>query len=151
MGNGLLPVDFGFAVFSPGFIEVGFFGIGVIMGFFLGGGFFFGAGFLLGAVFFLGAVFVAVGANRSTAMGVEGEDAPLVKDALPLMQDLNLGKKVSFDWAVEYLISGISEFFEIILIPKDFNAEEKEAILKIQKEQYENSEWTFGGLSGSNL
>ncbi|NQT80150.1 MAG: lipoate--protein ligase family protein [Candidatus Aminicenantes bacterium] len=62
-----------------------------------------------------------------------------------------LGKKVSFDWAVEYLISGISEFFEIILIPKDFNAEEKEAILKIQKEQYENSEWTFGGLSGLNF
>ncbi|MGB2764346.1 MAG: lipoate--protein ligase family protein [Candidatus Aminicenantaceae bacterium] len=62
-----------------------------------------------------------------------------------------LGKKVSFDWAVEYLISGISEFFEIILIPKDFNAEEKEAILKIQKEQYENSEWTFGGPSTSDL
>ena len=62
-----------------------------------------------------------------------------------------LGKKVSFDWAVEYLISGISDFFEIILIPKDFNAEEKEAILKIQKEQYENSEWTFGRLSGLKL
>ncbi len=41
------------------------------------------------------AVFVAIGAGKSTSMGIEGEDTPVVKNALSLMQDLNVGKKVS--------------------------------------------------------
>jgi lipoate-protein ligase A len=55
-----------------------------------------------------------------------------------------LGKKVSFDWAVERLISGISEFFKINFRPKTFDTEEKEAILKIQQERYANKHWTYG-------
>ena len=55
-----------------------------------------------------------------------------------------LGKKVSFDWAVECLSSGISEFFKINFRPKVFDAEEKEAISKIQEERYANKEWTYG-------
>jgi lipoate-protein ligase A len=55
-----------------------------------------------------------------------------------------LGKKVSFDWAVERLTSGISEFFKINFKPKIFDAEEKEAISKIQKERYANKDWTYG-------
>lgn len=55
-----------------------------------------------------------------------------------------LGKKVSFDWVVERLISGISEFFRINLTPKIFTTEEKEFISRIQKERYASHNWTFG-------
>ena len=55
-----------------------------------------------------------------------------------------LGKKVSFDWTVESLTSGISEFFKINFRPKVFDAEEKEAISKIQEERYANKDWTYG-------
>jgi len=55
-----------------------------------------------------------------------------------------LRKKVSFDWAVERLTSGISEFFKIKFRPKVFDAGEKEAISKIQKERYANKDWTYG-------
>ncbi len=55
-----------------------------------------------------------------------------------------LGKKVSFDWAVERLIPGISEFFRIRLKPKIFNAEERKLISKIQEERYASHDWTFG-------
>ena len=55
-----------------------------------------------------------------------------------------LGKEVSFDWAVEHLASGISEFFNVNLRAKVFNEKEKEDILRIQKERYDNREWTFG-------
>jgi lipoate-protein ligase A len=54
-----------------------------------------------------------------------------------------LGKKVGFDWAVERLISGISEFFKINFRPKVFDAEEKKDILKIQEERYANKNWTY--------
>jgi lipoate-protein ligase A len=54
-----------------------------------------------------------------------------------------LGKKVSFDWAVEHLAFGISEFFKINFKPKVFDAEEKEAISKIQEERYGNKDWTY--------
>ena len=57
-----------------------------------------------------------------------------------------LGRKVSFDWAVQYLTSGISEFFKINLRSKVFDAEEKEAILNIQKERYENYK-SYRGLT----
>ena len=54
-----------------------------------------------------------------------------------------LGKKILFNWAVERLISGISEFFRVDLIPKVFNAKEKKLISRIQKERYANNDWTF--------
>ncbi|NIM59431.1 MAG: hypothetical protein GTO16_10890 [Candidatus Aminicenantes bacterium] len=55
-----------------------------------------------------------------------------------------LGEKASFDRTVERLASGISEFFKINFKPKVFDAEEKEAIVKIQKERYANKDWTCG-------
>lgn len=55
-----------------------------------------------------------------------------------------LGKKVFFDWAVERLISGISEFFRVDLIPKVLSTEEKKLISRIQEECYGNIDWTFG-------
>ena len=54
-----------------------------------------------------------------------------------------LGRKVSFDWAVEHLTSGISEFFKVHLRPKVFDAEEKEVISRIQKERYANKDWAY--------
>jgi lipoate-protein ligase A len=54
-----------------------------------------------------------------------------------------LGKKASFDWAVERLISGISEFFKIDLTPKVFSAGERKLISRIQEERYANKGWTF--------
>jgi NADPH-dependent glutamate synthase beta subunit-like oxidoreductase len=41
------------------------------------------------------AVFVAIGANRATSLGVEGEDLPVIKEGLRLMKDLNAGGKVN--------------------------------------------------------
>jgi lipoate-protein ligase A len=54
-----------------------------------------------------------------------------------------LGRKLSFDWAVECLTEGFSEYFGISLKPKIFNAKERQRILRIQKRRYENKDWTF--------
>jgi len=54
-----------------------------------------------------------------------------------------LGKKVSFDWAVNHLKEGFAEFFGIVLKPKIFSEKEMQAILKIQKDRYESEAWTF--------
>lgn len=58
-----------------------------------------------------------------------------------------LGKAVSFDWAVEHFISGISEFFGVKLRPKIFDDSEKKAISSIEKERYLNKDWTFNRMS----
>lgn len=55
-----------------------------------------------------------------------------------------LGRKVSFGWVVDHLKAGFSEYFGISLRSKEFNKKEMKAILKIQKERYENRAWTFG-------
>jgi lipoate-protein ligase A len=55
-----------------------------------------------------------------------------------------LGKQVSFDRAVECLTSGVSEFFNIRLTPKEFNAAERKLISEIERERYANPGWTFG-------
>jgi len=55
-----------------------------------------------------------------------------------------LEREVDFDWVVNHLQSGISEYFNIRLIPKDFSEAEKEAIQKIQTERYDNPAWTYG-------
>lgn len=54
-----------------------------------------------------------------------------------------LGKRVDFDWAVEHLISGMSDYFGVRLIPKVFSETDKDAIQKIQKERYDNPDWTY--------
>ncbi|MEE8604411.1 MAG: lipoate--protein ligase family protein [Candidatus Aminicenantaceae bacterium] len=54
-----------------------------------------------------------------------------------------LGKRVDFDWAVEHLISGMSDYFCIRLNPKAFSTTEQDAIRKIQEERYDNPDWTF--------
>jgi len=67
-----------------------------------------------------------------------------------------LGLPVSFEWAVERLKAGISEYFGIDFEPRSLNAREWEIVLKIQKERYENENWTLrgsfsrGGLSDKN-
>ena len=54
-----------------------------------------------------------------------------------------LDRNVNFDWAVEHLVAGISEFFSVRFIPKDFVPAEREEILEIQASRYENNDWTF--------
>ena len=53
-----------------------------------------------------------------------------------------LGKRVDFDWAVEHFASGISAYFAVRLNPKTFSNAERGVIRKIQKELYENPDWT---------
>jgi lipoate-protein ligase A len=53
-----------------------------------------------------------------------------------------LGREIDFDWVVAHLQSGISEYFNIRLIPKSFTEEENKAIRKIQAERYDNPAWT---------
>lgn len=54
-----------------------------------------------------------------------------------------LGRKVNFEWAVEHLIAGFSEYFGINFKQKIFSEREMEKILKIQTRHYENRGWTF--------
>lgn len=54
-----------------------------------------------------------------------------------------LGRKVSFEWAVGCLGEGFSEYFGITMIPKNFKAKEMEKIFEIQRNRYENNDWTF--------
>ncbi len=53
-----------------------------------------------------------------------------------------LGKRVTFGWAAEHLAEGISEYFGVQLRPKVFDSEEMAFIRKLQKEKYENPDWT---------
>ncbi len=55
-----------------------------------------------------------------------------------------LGKQVDFDWAVELLHSGISDYFNIHLNPKSLSEEATKEIRNIQKERYDNPDWTCG-------
>jgi len=54
-----------------------------------------------------------------------------------------LGRKVSFGWAVNHFIEGISEYFSIRMKPKTFDKEEKKEILMIQKKRYAARDWTY--------
>ena len=54
-----------------------------------------------------------------------------------------LGKDVKFDWAVDFFISGISEYFNVELIPRILTEKEKGAVSQIQRDRYNNPEWTF--------
>ena len=55
----------------------------------------------------------------------------------------SLGKKVEFDWAVDRFVSGMSAFFNIQLVSKTFSSAEMEEIRKIQRQRYDNSDWTY--------
>jgi lipoate-protein ligase A len=56
-----------------------------------------------------------------------------------------LDRKVSFDWAVECLGEGFSEYFGIKMEPKKFKTTEMEKISELQRNRYENKDWTFHG------
>jgi len=58
-----------------------------------------------------------------------------------------LGKEMKFDGAVEYFTAGISEYFNVELVPRNFTEEEKGVVCQIQKDRYENADWTFGAKS----
>jgi len=54
-----------------------------------------------------------------------------------------LDRKVSFGWAVDCLAEGFSEYFGIKMVPKNFKVKEMEKISEIQRNRYENKDWTF--------
>ncbi|MFC2161525.1 biotin/lipoate A/B protein ligase family protein [Acidobacteriota bacterium] len=54
-----------------------------------------------------------------------------------------LGTKVKFEWAVDFFVTGISEYFNVEFMPRILTENEKEAVTKIQTERYNNPKWTF--------
>ncbi|MBN1222539.1 MAG: lipoate--protein ligase family protein [Candidatus Aminicenantes bacterium] len=56
-----------------------------------------------------------------------------------------IGKRITFDRAVEMLAEGISEYFEVRLKKRTLSLAEQKSIRKIQRERYANPDWTFGG------
>jgi lipoate-protein ligase A len=67
------------------------------------------------------------------------------KESLVKMTSLSeaLDKRVDFDWAVEQFSSGLSTYFAVRLKPKTFSNAEMNIIRNIQKERYENPDWTY--------
>jgi lipoate-protein ligase A len=60
------------------------------------------------------------------------------------------GEEVSFKTAVDHLVAGISEHFQIGYSRKNFSGKEMDMIRKIEKERYGNPEWNFAkGLQRS--
>jgi lipoate-protein ligase A len=55
----------------------------------------------------------------------------------------SLGREVDFDWIVEHLASGFGEYFGVRLIEKELDKKAKKSIYSLQKEKYENPDWTF--------
>jgi len=62
-----------------------------------------------------------------------------------------LGKPVTFEWAVERLAAGISESFGIRFVPRAIRPDENAAIFRIQKEKYENDDWTRGRQNSARI
>jgi lipoate-protein ligase A len=54
-----------------------------------------------------------------------------------------LGRVVSFEWAVNHLIEGISEYFKVRTEPKIFDEKEEKEIFRIKKERYASKDWTY--------
>jgi len=57
-----------------------------------------------------------------------------------------LGRPVSFNWAVARLIEGFAEFFGATFERLSFTPEEREAIRRLQRQKYEDADWTFRQL-----
>jgi lipoate-protein ligase A len=74
-------------------------------------------------------------------------------DGLSRMTSLSdaLGKEVTFEWAAELLTAGIAEFFGVHFKPKILEPEATAAILRIQKDKYENEDWTRGRPSATSI
>ena len=56
------------------------------------------------------AVLVAIGATKPTTLGIEGENLPIVKNALYLMKEINNGKKIKLGSKVLVIGGGNSSF-----------------------------------------
>ncbi|MDY7037397.1 MAG: FAD-dependent oxidoreductase, partial [Thermodesulfobacteriota bacterium] len=52
------------------------------------------------------AVFLAIGAHKGLKLGIDGEDLPAVMDCIPLMRDLNSGKKITLGAKVAIIGGG---------------------------------------------
>jgi lipoate-protein ligase A len=54
-----------------------------------------------------------------------------------------LGMDVDFRWAVNHLVDGFADFFKVRFTPLTFTKQEREKIKNLQKNKYENNDWTF--------
>jgi lipoate-protein ligase A len=54
-----------------------------------------------------------------------------------------LGRDVDFRWAVNHLVDGFADFFKARFTPLTFTKQEREKIENLQKNKYENNDWTF--------
>jgi lipoate-protein ligase A len=54
-----------------------------------------------------------------------------------------LGRAVDFGWAVSHLVDGFEDFFKVHFTPLTFKKQEREKIKNLQKNKYENNDWTF--------
>jgi lipoate-protein ligase A len=55
-----------------------------------------------------------------------------------------LGRQVTFEWAVGYLVGGLAEYFQARFSPRPLSAGDLEEVLRIERERYGNPKWTFG-------
>ena len=56
-----------------------------------------------------------------------------------------LGRPVEFGWAVDRLAAGFEEFFQARLEPLIIDEEDRARIRALQRDKYENDEWTLRG------
>ncbi|UCC39785.1 MAG: lipoate--protein ligase family protein [Candidatus Aminicenantes bacterium] len=75
---------------------------------------------------------------RSVSLS-EGKDSDVRMTSI----SRELGKKVSFEWVVNHLIEGISEYFNVEMKSKTFDSTEKVEIFRVQKERYAAKGWTY--------
>jgi lipoate-protein ligase A len=63
------------------------------------------------------------------------------KGGLTSLSD-ELGREISYDQAVSYLIEGFKQQFEVDPVPRVFSPEETERIRKIEASRYASWQWT---------
>jgi lipoate-protein ligase A len=86
-----------------------------------------------------GSIPLEASADSLQKVAATGDEAELI-----LLTSLSeaVGRPVSFDWAVGHFVQGLAEYFRVNFRPMDFTDEERQAILRIQREKYDNPLWT---------
>lgn len=61
------------------------------------------------------------------------------------------GRPMTFDEAVLNFVEGISEYFRVNFVPKNFDGQDIASIQQIQRGRYGNRDWTYGRKSGLSI
>ena len=62
-----------------------------------------------------------------------------------------LGREVDSEWAVERLVNGLAEYFQVRFEPLVLETADKEAEERIQEQRYANEAWTMGRAEATSL